>query len=154
MTVSPVNKAKKLPAGKAGRLEDEELDYLAREITKPGFKPGFIMMSPPRFEPTGLTGAVRQLMEKILRLQSVAIYICLTVLYLPVASGDSNGKAEPADKPATATRQPAENTDVKHEDILDRIFSPLDQGVSDINRDINAEDKGAEPDTKKDTSAQ
>ncbi|NOX66567.1 MAG: V-type ATPase 116kDa subunit family protein, partial [Chlorobi bacterium] len=32
---------KKVLAGKGGRLDDEELEYLAREITKLGFKLGF-----------------------------------------------------------------------------------------------------------------
>lgn len=41
MSASLIKEAKKLLAGKAGRLEDEELEYLAREITKLGFKIGF-----------------------------------------------------------------------------------------------------------------
>lgn len=41
MTASLISEAKKVLAGKAGRLEDEELEYLAREITKLGFKLGF-----------------------------------------------------------------------------------------------------------------
>ena len=36
-----IKETKKLLAGKSGRLEDEELEYLAREITKLGFKIGF-----------------------------------------------------------------------------------------------------------------
>ncbi len=36
-----IKEAKKVLAGKAGRLEDEELEYLAREITKLGFKLGY-----------------------------------------------------------------------------------------------------------------
>jgi len=36
-----IREAKKVLAGKGGRLEDEELEYLAREITKLGFKLGF-----------------------------------------------------------------------------------------------------------------
>ena len=41
MTANLIKEAKKLLAGKSGRLEDEELEYLAREITKLGFKLGF-----------------------------------------------------------------------------------------------------------------
>ncbi len=41
MTASLITEAKKVLAGKAGRLEDEELEYLAREITKLGFKLGY-----------------------------------------------------------------------------------------------------------------
>lgn len=36
-----IREAKKVLAGKGGRLDDEELEYLAREITKLGFKLGF-----------------------------------------------------------------------------------------------------------------
>ena len=41
MTDTLIKDAKKLLAGKSGRLEDEELEYLAREITKLGFKLGY-----------------------------------------------------------------------------------------------------------------
>lgn len=36
-----IRQAKKLLAGKGSRLEDQELEYLAKEITKLGFKLGF-----------------------------------------------------------------------------------------------------------------
>ena len=36
-----IKDAKKLLAGKSGRLNDQELEYLANEITKLGFKLGF-----------------------------------------------------------------------------------------------------------------
>ena len=41
MTDTLIKEAKKLLAGKAGRLEDDELECLAREITKLGFKLGY-----------------------------------------------------------------------------------------------------------------
>ncbi len=41
MSDSLIKEAKKVLAGKSGRLEDEELEYLAREITKLGFKLGY-----------------------------------------------------------------------------------------------------------------
>jgi hypothetical protein len=41
MSASLIKEAKKVLAGKEGRLEDEELEYLAREITRLGFKLGF-----------------------------------------------------------------------------------------------------------------
>ena len=41
MSSGLIKDAKKLLAGKAGRLEDEELEYLARNITKLGFKLGY-----------------------------------------------------------------------------------------------------------------
>ena len=41
MSVKLIKEAKKVLAGKAGRLEDQELEFLAQEITKLGFKIGF-----------------------------------------------------------------------------------------------------------------
>ena len=41
MSAGLIKDAKKLLAGKYGRLEDEETEFLAREITKLGFKLGF-----------------------------------------------------------------------------------------------------------------
>jgi hypothetical protein len=41
MTDSLIKESKKVLAGKAGRLEDEELEYLAQQITKLGFKLGY-----------------------------------------------------------------------------------------------------------------
>ena len=41
MTAKLIKDTKKLLAGKGGRLEDEEQEFLAREITKLGFKIGF-----------------------------------------------------------------------------------------------------------------
>ncbi len=41
MTASLIREAKKVLAGRGGRLDDEELEYLARDITKLGFKLGF-----------------------------------------------------------------------------------------------------------------
>lgn len=41
MSSNLIKDAKKLLAGKSGRLNDQELEYLANEITKLGFKLGF-----------------------------------------------------------------------------------------------------------------
>jgi len=41
MSAALIKEAKQTLAGKAGRLEDQELEYLATEITKLGFKLGF-----------------------------------------------------------------------------------------------------------------
>ena len=41
MSAASIKEAKKTLAGKASRLEDQELEYLATEITKLGFKLGF-----------------------------------------------------------------------------------------------------------------
>lgn len=41
MSEKLIKETKKLLAGKGGRLEDQEHEYLAQEITKLGFKIGF-----------------------------------------------------------------------------------------------------------------
>ena len=41
MSVALIKEARKTLAGKSSRLEDQELEYLATEITKLGFKLGF-----------------------------------------------------------------------------------------------------------------
>jgi len=41
MRTNIVKNARKILNGKGGRLEDEEMEYLAHEITKLGFKLGF-----------------------------------------------------------------------------------------------------------------
>ena len=40
MSENLIKEAKKVLSGKSGRLDDEELEYLAKEITKLGFKIG------------------------------------------------------------------------------------------------------------------
>ena len=41
MSKNIVKEARKILTGKSGRLDDEELEYLAQDITKLGFKLGF-----------------------------------------------------------------------------------------------------------------
>jgi hypothetical protein len=41
MSDNLIKEAQKVLAGKSGRLEDEELEYLAQQITKLGFKIGY-----------------------------------------------------------------------------------------------------------------
>lgn len=61
------------------------------------------------------------------------------------------GGSQPQKNTATGSGTSATTTKPRHEDILDRAFSPLDKAVSDVNRDINRDiDKGDEkktPDT-------
>ena len=40
MSAALIKEAKKVMQGKSGRLEDQELEFLARDITKLGFKLG------------------------------------------------------------------------------------------------------------------
>jgi hypothetical protein len=75
-----------------------------------------------------------------------AIYVCLLILCTPVVAGEANEPAQPVDNAASETPPVTTEADEKHEDIVDKIFSPLDDAVSDINRDINKEDDSASPD--------
>lgn len=83
--------------------------------------------------------------RRFIAAKASAVYFCLLILCTPVTGSASDRDAEPADKAATATKHTIEKADVKHEDILDRAFSPLDKAVSDINRDINKGDNSEAP---------
>ena len=69
----------------------------------------------------------------------VTVFLCLLVLCTPLAASEPDANTESA---ATTASDDAGNqaSDPKHEDILDRMFAPLDDAVADINRDINEGD--------------
>jgi uncharacterized protein with LGFP repeats len=92
-----------------------------------------------------LENPVKTRRRRFIAAKASAVYFCLLILCTPVTGSASDGDAEPADKAATATKHTTEKADVKHEDILDRAFSPLDKAVSDINRDINKGDNSEAP---------
>jgi hypothetical protein len=80
-----------------------------------------------------------------------AVCVSLLILSTPAAADQatnsrSQGEAQPAAKTAADSKGEPHKTGTKHEDILDRAFSPLDRAVSDINRDIN-EDINKEDDS-------
>ena len=75
------------------------------------------------------------------------LYLCLLFLCAPVAANASDVGAEAADKVATDNAGNQNEASAKHEDILDRAFSPLDNAVSDINRDLNKGDGSATPES-------
>ena len=75
--------------------------------------------------------------KRLMFARAFIVCICLPVFCPPVASSESSWEPEPADKNDTDTRRDKEKVDVQHEDILDRAFAPLDNAVSDINRDLN-----------------
>ena len=90
--------------------------------------------------------------RKLLSAGTSAVFLSLLILFTAVAAGESpgresQGEAQPSDKTAADGKGDPEKTDVKHEDILDRAFLPLDRAVSDINRDINKEDDSAAPES-------
>jgi hypothetical protein len=62
----------------------------------------------------------------------------------PATSEDASGGAEPpeaATTTETATGEPP--AEARPTDIIDRFFSPLDNAVDDINRDLNKGDADA-----------
>jgi len=75
-------------------------------------------------------------------------WLCLLVACTPAAVDESAADTEPADTSASGSAPPGEQTDAKPQDIIDRMFSPLDDAVSDINRDLNkgATDPASGPD--------
>ena len=69
MSVALIKEAKKTLAGKSSRLEDQELEYLATEITKLGFKLGFARAYASG--PSLVTRLVRELERKNKKLQDI-----------------------------------------------------------------------------------
>jgi len=82
--------------------------------------------------------------KKLLFARVSRICFCLLVFSTPAAASESNGEPDPVSTTVTDTQGDGEKTDVKHEDILDRAFSPLDRAVSDINRDLNKGEDSAD----------
>lgn len=76
-----------------------------------------------------------------------AVCLCLLVLCAPVAARESDAGADSADTATTDAAGKQEKADPKQEDILDRVFSPLDNAVSDINRDLNEGDGSGDPES-------
>jgi len=74
---------------------------------------------------------------------TVAGCLCLLVACTPAAVDDSSGNTEPVAGETSDTATPGEQAGAQSQDIIDRMFSPLDKAVSDINRDLNKGDAGA-----------
>ena len=62
---------------------------------------------------------------------------------MSVAEAETDHTARPMEKAAVDVKQAGEQTDSENENIIDRVFSPLDNAVTDINRDLNEEDDGS-----------
>jgi hypothetical protein len=67
-------------------------------------------------------------------------WLWLLVSCTPATNVESAGKAQPADATAAAPASGEEQAGAKPTDIIDRMFSPLDNAVDDINRDLNKGD--------------
>jgi isocitrate lyase len=66
---------------------------------------------------------------------------CFYVGCATAASDESQGMTDQNDHPVEKVVDDIEDdykeADTRHEDIIDRAFAPLDDTVSDINRDLN-----------------
>lgn len=82
----------------------------------------------------------------VLSARAVVVCCCLLGTGVGPAVGESDSREEPAGSDAAADTAGGEASgDAKHEDLLDRVFSPLDDAVSDINRSLNKGGTGPEP---------
>ena len=68
---------------------------------------------------------------------------CLYIGGASAAGDESQGTTERTDNPVEGVIGDIEGdyrkADTQHEDIVDRVFAPLDDTVTDINRDLNDE---------------
>jgi hypothetical protein len=70
-------------------------------------------------------------------------WLFLLVAGTTASVNESTVTAESADTTASDSAPSGEQADAKPTDIIDRIFSPLDNAVTDINRDLNKGDADA-----------
>jgi hypothetical protein len=61
---------------------------------------------------------------------------------MSVAEAETDQTAKPSEKTAVDVEQGEQQTHSENENIIDRVFSPLDKAVTDINRDLSEEDGG------------
>ena len=74
-------------------------------------------------------------------------WLCLLFACATATAEQPAGNAEPADNTASTALPAEEQEDAQPQDIIDRLFAPLDNAVSDINRDLNKNntDAASEP---------
>ena len=82
-----------------------------------------------------------------MRTCTAASYLCFLFLCVPVVAQASDVGAAAADEVATDSAGKQDEASAKHKDILDQALSPLDNAVSDINRDINKDNGSAAPES-------
>lgn len=69
------------------------------------------------------------------------LYLLVACTAAPV--DEPAGDAGQVDESASGSAPGAEQAETGHQDVIDRMFSPLDDAVSDINRDLNKGDADA-----------
>ena len=75
-------------------------------------------------------------------------WFCLLVACSSATVQETAGDAEPVAKVNVETASSGGQTDARSQDIIDRMFSPLDNAVTDINRDLNKGDADASAEPK------
>jgi len=88
---------------------------------------------------------MKNISKQLLLARMPIVCFCLLACCGSVSAGEPDNQPQSMEKAGTDTHGDKKKTDEKHEDILDRAFSPLDRAVSDINRDINKGDDKAAP---------
>jgi hypothetical protein len=78
-------------------------------------------------------------------IRASAGWLWILVFCTPVMGNDAGESGQAVDKAAIGTAPNEEQTHAEPQDIIDRMLSPLDNAVSDINRDLNKGDAGASP---------
>jgi len=62
---------------------------------------------------------------------------------MDVAEGETDQTTGAVEKTAVDVEQADQQPHSENKNIIDRVFSPLDNAVTDINRDLNEEDDGS-----------
>lgn len=71
------------------------------------------------------------------RLTLLLLGCCYLAPGYPVVAGAADAPADSSGNVAPQTGEDAQQSGAKKQDVLDRLFSPLDRAVDDINRDTN-----------------
>jgi len=82
-----------------------------------------------------------------MRTHTTTLYLCMLFLCALVAASEPDIGADTADEVATNSAGNQDDANAKHENIIDRVFSPLDNTVSDINHRLNEGDGSAAPES-------
>ena len=67
-------------------------------------------------------------------------WFCLLAACTSTTSVNSGQGAAPPDEVTVGDASGGDKTESQPTDIIDRVFSPLDNAVDDINRDLNEDD--------------
>jgi hypothetical protein len=89
----------------------------------------------------------KKLMFALVPIACVYLFIGIMNASLRVAEAETVKTTRSLEKTTADVEHADEQTPGENENIIDRVFSPLDKAVSDINRDLNAGNGGAADET-------